>query len=34
MEVLALTSVLGIHTVAVGLPALLDELKKAEERKG
>jgi alkylhydroperoxidase/carboxymuconolactone decarboxylase family protein YurZ len=30
MEVLALTSVLGIHTVSVGLPALLDELKKAE----
>jgi alkylhydroperoxidase/carboxymuconolactone decarboxylase family protein YurZ len=34
MEVLELTSVLGIHTVALGLPALLDELKKAEERKG
>ena len=32
MEVLELTSVLGIHTVAVGLPALLDELKKAEAR--
>jgi alkylhydroperoxidase/carboxymuconolactone decarboxylase family protein YurZ len=33
MEVLELVSVLGIHTIAVGLPALLDELKKAEERK-
>jgi alkylhydroperoxidase/carboxymuconolactone decarboxylase family protein YurZ len=33
MEVLALTSVLGIHTIAVGLPALLDELKKAETRQ-
>jgi alkylhydroperoxidase/carboxymuconolactone decarboxylase family protein YurZ len=33
MEVLELTSVLGIHTVSVGLPALLDELKKWEERK-
>ena len=31
MEVLKLTSVLGIHTIAVGLPALLDELKKAEQ---
>jgi alkylhydroperoxidase/carboxymuconolactone decarboxylase family protein YurZ len=33
MEVLALTSVLGIHTVAVGLPVLLDELQKAETRE-
>lgn len=33
MEVLELTSVLGIHTVAVGLPALLDELKKAKSRQ-
>ncbi|MBS0641444.1 MAG: carboxymuconolactone decarboxylase family protein [Acetobacteraceae bacterium] len=32
MEVLALTSVLGIHTVSMGLPVLLDELKKAEQR--
>jgi alkylhydroperoxidase/carboxymuconolactone decarboxylase family protein YurZ len=29
MEVLALTSVLGIHTVSMGLPVLLDELKNA-----
>ena len=34
MEVLELVSVLGVHTVSVGLPVLLDELKKAEERKG
>jgi alkylhydroperoxidase/carboxymuconolactone decarboxylase family protein YurZ len=32
MEVLELTSVLGIHTVSMGLPVLLDELKKADER--
>src|SRR5580698_9900785 len=32
MEVLALVSVLGIHTIAMGLPMLLDELKKAESR--
>lgn len=32
MEVLELTSVLGVHTVAVGLPALLDEIRKWEER--
>jgi alkylhydroperoxidase/carboxymuconolactone decarboxylase family protein YurZ len=32
MEVLALVSVLGIHTVSMGLPVLLDELKKAEAR--
>jgi len=31
MEVLALTSVLGIHTVSMGLPVLLDEPKKAEQ---
>ena len=31
MEVLELTSVLGVHTMAVGVPALLDELKKWEE---
>jgi alkylhydroperoxidase/carboxymuconolactone decarboxylase family protein YurZ len=30
MEVLELTSVLGIHTIALGLPALLDEIKKSE----
>ncbi len=33
MEVLELTSVLGVHTIAVGLPALLDELKRAETLK-
>jgi alkylhydroperoxidase/carboxymuconolactone decarboxylase family protein YurZ len=33
MEVLALTSVLGVHTMAVGVPALLAELKRAEEKK-
>jgi alkylhydroperoxidase/carboxymuconolactone decarboxylase family protein YurZ len=32
MEVLELTSVLGVHTIAVGLPILLDEIKKAETR--
>jgi alkylhydroperoxidase/carboxymuconolactone decarboxylase family protein YurZ len=32
MEVLALTSVLGVHTMAVGVPALLAELKRAEEK--
>jgi alkylhydroperoxidase/carboxymuconolactone decarboxylase family protein YurZ len=32
MEVLALVSVLGVHTIAMGLPVLLDELKKAETR--
>jgi alkylhydroperoxidase/carboxymuconolactone decarboxylase family protein YurZ len=32
MEVLALVSVLGIHTVSMGLPVLLDELKKVETR--
>jgi alkylhydroperoxidase/carboxymuconolactone decarboxylase family protein YurZ len=30
MEVLQLTSVLGIHTCTVGVPALLDEIAKAE----
>jgi alkylhydroperoxidase/carboxymuconolactone decarboxylase family protein YurZ len=34
MEVLELTSVLGIHTVSMGLPILLDELKKVEGRQG
>jgi alkylhydroperoxidase/carboxymuconolactone decarboxylase family protein YurZ len=29
MEVLQLTSVLGIHTITEGVPALLDEAKKA-----
>jgi len=33
MEVLELTSVLGVHTIAIGLPALLDELKKWEDLK-
>jgi alkylhydroperoxidase/carboxymuconolactone decarboxylase family protein YurZ len=33
MEVLALTSVLGVHTMAVGVPALLAELKRAEEKE-
>jgi alkylhydroperoxidase/carboxymuconolactone decarboxylase family protein YurZ len=32
MEVLALTSVLGVHTISVGLPALLDELRQAEAK--
>ena len=32
MEVLALVSVLGVHTVSMGLPVLLDELKKVETR--
>jgi alkylhydroperoxidase/carboxymuconolactone decarboxylase family protein YurZ len=34
MEVLALVSVLGVHTIAMGLPVLLDELQKAETRTG
>jgi alkylhydroperoxidase/carboxymuconolactone decarboxylase family protein YurZ len=34
MEVLALVSVLGVHTISMGLPVLLDELKKAETRGG
>jgi hypothetical protein len=29
MEVLQLTSVLGIHTITEGVPALLDEARKA-----
>ena len=33
MEVLALTSVLGVHTMAVGVKALLAELKRAKENK-
>jgi alkylhydroperoxidase/carboxymuconolactone decarboxylase family protein YurZ len=32
MEVLALVSVLGVHTISMGLPVLLDELQKAETR--
>jgi alkylhydroperoxidase/carboxymuconolactone decarboxylase family protein YurZ len=32
MEVLALVSVLGVHTISMGLPVLLDELKKVETR--
>ena len=32
MEVLALVSVLGVHTVSMGLPILLDELKKVGTR--
>jgi alkylhydroperoxidase/carboxymuconolactone decarboxylase family protein YurZ len=32
MEVLALVSVLGVHTISMGLPILLDELKKADTR--
>ncbi len=34
MEVYQLTSVLGIHTLTMGVPALLDELKKAEVGEG
>lgn len=30
MEVFALTSVLGVHTYTVGVPILVDELKKNE----
>ena len=33
MEVLALTSVLGVHAMAIGVPALLAELKRAEEKR-
>lgn len=35
MEVLELTSVLGVHTMAIGVPALLDEVRKweAEQKK-
>jgi alkylhydroperoxidase/carboxymuconolactone decarboxylase family protein YurZ len=32
MEVLALVSVLGVHTISMGLPVLLDEIEKAEKR--
>ena len=32
MEVLALVSVLGVHTISMGLPILLDELNKAGTR--
>ncbi|MSP02145.1 MAG: gamma-carboxymuconolactone decarboxylase [Acetobacteraceae bacterium] len=32
MEVLALVSVLGVHTISMGLPILLDEIKKAGTR--
>lgn len=34
MEVYQLTSVLGIHTVTFGMPALIDELKRAEDEAG
>jgi alkylhydroperoxidase/carboxymuconolactone decarboxylase family protein YurZ len=30
MEVYQLTSVLGVHTVTLGVPSLLDEIRKAE----
>ena len=30
MEVLQITAVLGIHTYTLGIPALLDEMKKAK----
>ncbi len=33
MEVLALTSVLGVHTMAVGVPALIAELQRLEDKK-
>ena len=32
MSLLALTTVLGVHTMAVGVLALLAELKRAEEK--
>lgn len=32
MEVLELTSVLGIHTVTMGVPILMEELQKIEAR--
>lgn len=32
MEVFALVSVLGIHTCTMGVPVLIDELKKAEKK--
>jgi alkylhydroperoxidase/carboxymuconolactone decarboxylase family protein YurZ len=31
LEVLELTSVLGVHTCTVGIPVLIQELKKAEK---
>ena len=31
LEVYQLTAVLGIHTVTFGMPALIDELKRAED---
>jgi hypothetical protein len=34
MEVLALVSVLGVHTISMGLPVLLDELNKVGTRDG
>jgi alkylhydroperoxidase/carboxymuconolactone decarboxylase family protein YurZ len=34
MEVLELTSVLGIHTCTLGVPVLLEELEKAAKGKG
>ena len=34
MEVLELTSVLGIHTCTMGVPILAEELKKVEEGGG
>jgi len=33
MEVLELVSVLGIHTCTSGVPVLMEELKKAEEKR-
>ncbi len=32
MEVLELVSALGIHTIAMGVPALVEEMKKAGKR--
>lgn len=34
MEVFELTSVLGIHTCTMGVPILMDELKKAGQGEG
>jgi len=34
MEVFEVTSVLGIHTCTMGVPILMEELKKAGEDKG
>jgi hypothetical protein len=33
MEVFELVSVLGIHTCAMGVPILMEEVKKFEEEK-